>query len=208
MFLDCTRLDGSKNLVSRLNLNDLSSVEKQIKLISRELKSRNKNMIVLADDVVFSGSVLRTIIGLFKKNCIEVVGVSSVVSTRKAYDYFNKELLLGIYSGYVLEDDVIDQICERDFYFGIAQSGISIKMGEQVYKAPYFKPFGNPVERASIPSEAEASFSNGCIDRSILLWEEISKLSGRDILIRELPKVVNCTERNLSVVKTLKKGRL
>ena len=133
IFLDCTRLDGSKQLVSRLNPNNLSSVEEQIRIISSSLKNRNKSKIVLADDVVFSGSVLRTIIELFRNNSIEVVGIRSAVTTRQSYDYFNQTLLLGLDSGYVMEVDVIDQICERDFYFGIAQSGISIKRGDKIY---------------------------------------------------------------------------
>ena len=67
---------------------------------------------------------------------------------------------LGIKCDYLLGKDVIDQICERDFYFGIAQSGISIKNSNGlVFKAPYFKPYGNPIERASIPSEYEKYFS-------------------------------------------------
>ena len=52
-----------------------------------------------------------------------------------------------------MSKDIIDQICERDFYFGIAGSGISIKINEEIVKAPYFLPFGNPVERASIPQD-------------------------------------------------------
>ena len=58
-----------------------------------------------------------------------------------------------------MSDDVIDQICERDFYFGIAGSGIMINTNNGLYKAPYFKPYGNPYERASIPVESEQYFS-------------------------------------------------
>ena len=38
LFLDCTRLDGSKKLVSRNNANSFMAVEEQVKRISDILK--------------------------------------------------------------------------------------------------------------------------------------------------------------------------
>ena len=105
-----------------------------------------------------------------------------------------------------MEENVIDQICERDFYFGIAGSGISVLTGTTVVKAPYFLPFGNSVTRASIPKEYEQYFSNSCLKRSIALWQEIEKLSNKKILIKELPEQINNTQQNDEVIKTLKKG--
>ena len=207
LFLDCTRLDGSGLLVSRNNADDFCSVNSQVRNISNLLKANNLEKIVLADDVVFSGSVLTTIINLFKKYGVEVVGIRSAVSTIMSYDKFNKKLPLGIKCGFLLGDNVIDQICERDFYFGIVQSGISV-IGDDnsIYKAPYFKPFGNPIERASIPKEYETEFSNGCLERSIELWDEIERLSDKTFFVRDLPeRIINANE-NDEVIKVLKKG--
>ena len=170
------------------------------------LKNINQTKIILADDVVFSGSVLRSIISLFKENKIEVIGISTAIARKDSYDYFNSTLKLGIKCGFLMEKDVIDQICERDFYFGIAGSGISVNTGTQIVKAPYFLPFGNPVDRASIPKEYETYFSNSCINRSILLWQEIEKLSKRKILIKDLPEKIQNTQQEDEVIKTLKKG--
>ena len=100
---------------------------------------------------------------------------------------------------------VIDQVCERDFYFGIAGSGIMIKTKEGLFKSPYFKPYGNPNERASIPIEYENYFSKGCLERSIYLWEEIDKLKNNKTIIKELPEKIINTNGNEEVVKTLKK---
>lgn len=105
-----------------------------------------------------------------------------------------------------MEKEVIDQICERDFYFGIAGSGISVKTGTEIVKAPYFLPFGNPVDRASIPKEYATYFSNSCINRSILLWQEIEKLSKKEILIKDLPEQIQNTQQEETIIKTLKKG--
>lgn len=134
------------------------SIESQIQDISRQVTK-----IILVDDVVFSGSVLKDIINRFKSYNVEVVKIICCLSTIDAYNYFNQNLRYGIDTLFLM-DDIIDQICERDFYFGIAGSGILIKTCNNFYKAPYFKPFGNPNIRASIPKEYEDYFSISCID--------------------------------------------
>lgn len=205
-FLDCTRLDGSKKLVSRNNANSLMNVEKQVKEISEVLRFQGQREIVLVDDVIFTGTVLRTLRDLFQKNGIDVIGVRGSISMEESYQKFNRELPLGLKCGYVLGEGVIDQICERDFYFGIAQSGISIMRKNGIYKSPYFKPFGNPVERASIPITEEIEFSKGCIERSIALWEEIERLSNKSFRMSDLPEIIMNTTTEEQVVKVLKRG--
>lgn len=208
LFLDCTRLDGEEQIVSRKNTNNLISVEMQIRYISEILKSIGQTQIVLADDVVFSGSVLRNVISKFSDNGIEVLGIRTCVSTINSYNYFNSKLPLGLKCGYLMENDVIDQICERDFYFGIVQSGILVRGSDgNISKAPYFKPFGDPVKRASIPIEFERRFSNGCIDRSLELWTEIERLSNQKVFMNDLPERINNVNDNEQVIKTLKRGR-
>ena len=200
-FLDCTRINGSDELTTRTK----GSLEEQVKDLRNRIKSRQ---VILADDVVFSGSVLKKIISLLKGQGIEVVQVVSCICTKEGYDYFNKNLKYGLKTNILLEEDVIDQICERDFYFGIAGSGIVVKTKEGFMKAPYFEPFGNPNERASIPKKDSKSFSEGCIKRSIMLWEEIDKLKGEKTKMSELPEKIVGTKENDEVVKVLKlKGR-
>ncbi len=206
LFLDCTRLDGSKELVSRNGTNTFNSVTLQIQSISKYLLDRGIKNIILADDVVFSGSVLRTVINLFKEQNIEVIGIRSAISTSSSYQLFNEILPLGLKCGYLMSEQVIDQICERDFYFGIAGSGIStIGIDKTIYKAPYFIPYGDPVARASIPQKDQITFSKNCLARSIILWEEIERLSKRKILIKDLPEKIANTNEYDGVIKTLKK---
>ena len=201
-------MNGSTELVSRCNPNNPNDVVIKIAKIVLELRKNNQRKIFLADDVVFSGSVLKKIISIFNNFGIEVIGIKCAIATKQGYDYFNKTLLYGLETGYLLEEDVIDQICERDFYFGIVQSGISIKKNNLVYKAPYFKPYGNPVERASVPIEYEDIFSESCIDRSIALWKEINRLSKRNIKVSELPERIVGTDYNQEIIKELKKEGL
>lgn len=197
-FIDCTRINGSDKVVARQG----ESLDLQIK---RLVGSLNSKEVILADDVVFSGSVLRNIIKRLNNSGISVVGIISSICTIDALNYFKNNLKYGIRTNYILESSVIDQICERDFYFGIAGSGIMIDTNKGLYKAPYFEPYGNPYERASIPIEYVNMFSKGCLERSIYLWEKIEKLKKSVIFMRELPEKIINTESNQEVVKTLKK---
>ncbi len=169
------------------------------------LKNIGETAIILADDVVFTGSVLKTLIEKFKNNGIKVIGIRACISSYESYNYFNKTLPLKLKCGILMSPNLIDQICERDFYFGIVGSGISVKKGTSIYKSPYFTPFGDPITRASIPKEFESAFSTSCIKRSITLWQEIERLNKRKILVNELPEAIINTE-NEEIIKVLKKG--
>lgn len=197
-FLDCTRISGTNEIVSRKS----ESLNLQFERLGKVLKNKK---IILADDVVFSGSVLKNIINRFNNLGIETVEIIASICSNDAYNFFNNNLKYGIRVNYLMSDDVIDQICERDFYFGIAGSGIMIKNNERLLKAPYFKPYGNPNERASIPLEYEKFFSYGCLERSVYLWEEIDKIRNIETTIDELPEAIINTNKEDGVVKTLKR---
>ena len=203
--LDCTRMTGQKELISRLNPHNKDSVRKQIKNLTDKFKKDKINQIILADDVVFSGSVISQISELFEENGINIVGVIAAISTEDAYELFNNKLLFGLKCGYLMKKDVIDEICERDFYFGIAQSGMSKMENGRIYKAPYFLPYGDPVARASVPNDQAVKFSNECVRLSLELWKEIEKRSKKDIFIKDLPEPILNTNEEENVVKTLRK---
>lgn len=206
-FLDCTRLDKSDKLVSRKNPNSTRSVEEQVKEISESLRINGNRKIILVDDVVFSGNVLRSLIEMFRKSGIETVGIRASLSTEESYEFFGKNLENGLKCGCLMGRDVIDQICERDFYFGIVQSGISTLRGDgNILKSPYFRPFGNPVERASIPKRYEQVFSNNCLLRSMYLWKCIEENSKRKIYVRDMPEDIINTNRNDRIIDVLRKG--
>lgn len=171
------------------------------------LKLQGKKEIILVDDVVFSGNVLKNITRLFRENGIRVIGIRAAISTEESFENFNKQLKLGLKCGCLLGENVIDQICERDFYFGIAQSGISVKDGSgRILKAPYFKPYGDPVKRASIPKEYETVFSNNCLLRSMFLWRCMEKRSQREFYIKDMPEEIVGTNQEERIVEILKKG--
>lgn len=206
-FLDCTRLDKENNLVSRRNMNDPYSVEKQIEKLSKLFKLINQKEIVIADDVIYSGSVIQKVINLFNNQGIKVKAIISAISTKKAQKNILNTNNIPILSEIILEDTIIDQICERDFYFGITGSGIATRTtNNSIKKAPYFYPFGDPVTRASIPRDNAITFSKNCILRSIKLWEAIQKEQPNFRLINDLPEEIMNTNKEDEIIYTLKKG--
>jgi hypothetical protein len=84
-------------------------------------------------------------------------------------------------------EDVIDEVCERDFYPGVPMSG-RLLAGVGNWGAPYIKPFGNPEKWASIPSEHVADFSWLCLENAVALFETIEQLSGRSVHIEDLDR--------------------
>lgn len=206
-FLDCTRLNQESNLVSRNDMNNPFSVEQQIKKLSLLFKLQKQQEIIITDDVIYSGSVIKKVIKLFNKEGIKVKIVISAITTSKAQKDIIKSLNIPIKSEIILDENIIDQICERDFYFGIAGSGIATRTNENIIKkAPYFYPYGNPIVRASIPEKNALQFSKNCINRSILLWEEIQKRTNQFIYIKDLPEQIINTNPNEEIIYTLKKG--
>ena len=205
--LDCCRMSGQKKLVTRQNPLDETGVFKQVEALAKLFKRHDVNEIILADDVVFTGSIISQIRDLFKEEDIEVIGVISSISTEDAYVRFNKEMKYGLKCGYLMKNGVLDEICERDFYFGIAQSGMNKLVNGEIYKAPYFLPFGNPVERASLMDTKAEEFSKSCRERSAYLWEEIEKNSNKKILVKDLPERILNTNEEDEVVRVLRKVR-
>ncbi len=76
----------------------------------------------------------------------------------------------------------------------------------RICKAPYFTPFGDPKERASIPDEYVVFFSNGCLLRSMFLWNQIESLTGKEIYIKNLPERIINTKGNDRIVNILRRG--
>lgn len=93
--------------------------------------------------------------------------------------------------------NVLDEVCERDFYFGVAQSGQStLQQDNTVLKQPYFSPFGLPVESASVPEDKVLKFSKECLGCSFELWQEMQKNSGRVLTSNDLPENIANTPFN------------
>jgi len=215
-FLDVTRLvDVDGNCIG-LGSRNSRSLDIQLSTLAKRFHGKN---IAIFDDVIFSGDGIIEIINLLNSYNIIVdkviagiiIGESAqnIVDTHSSQNY-SLQVLTNVYI-----EDVVDEICERDFYFGVPFSGRSVgivKNGmaicpDRFHSLPYFMPFGKPYEWASIPLDRCLEWSRFCIKQSIELWQEISRLSNRSVLISDLSrKSLVADQGSLSACSFLKKS--
>ncbi len=169
----------------------------------RQLKEFSGREVLLVDDVVFSGELIKRLCSLLKMIQVNVyavctgigieTGVENIMSNPK--DALPRQVLS------VREyKTVIDEVCERDFYPGLPQSGRSI-FNEGNTGVPYILPFGKPEEWASIPSDWSKAFSEFCLNQTRNLYQEIEDVSNRSIYYRDLErKVIGWKGENCRVI--------
>lgn len=179
MNLDVTR--GTKGITNR---SGTSSLDVQIKQIKENIGS---GTIVLVDDVLFSGGTIIDIVKMLQRKDINVqqviVGIAIGEGLQKVSKFCQTQ-------SHIIYDDVMDEICEWDFYPGVPHSGRLID-GSKNMGAPYCAPFGNIINWASIPVECADDFSQFLIKESIGLFKEIERLSGKKVLYRDIDRKVN-----------------
>ncbi|MDE1970533.1 MAG: hypothetical protein KGI50_03070 [Patescibacteria group bacterium] len=168
-----------------------------------ELVSAGLCEVVLVDDVIFSGVMMSRLITVMQQMGINVPKVCTGIGIRKGVE---KIIALGCEVECVrLYDEVIDEVCERDFYPGVPYAGRSL-VGSNNIGVPYLLPFGNPREWASIPQRREAEFSRFCIAHTIALFEEIEQCSGKIVKCNDLiRRVLTIPHDNTRFVDALRK---
>lgn len=205
-FLDLTRSYCKDTKTCTLTTRDPPhlSLQEAITPIAQELKKKGIQEIALLDDVIFGGGTIKEIAHTFKEEGIQVSSFLGVICTKDGKEKLHSH---GSVSCAFEIDNFHDQICERDFYFGISHSGTLQKNQDDSYeKKPYFLPFGDPVSRASIPKDKQLAFSITCLRCSLMLWQKIEKLSGKKILIEDLPeKIYRCSSKKSRVIDVIKK---
>jgi len=154
--------------------------------------------IVLADDVIFSGENLAQDIDYLRQLRNPVMRVIAGIGVREGVA---KIEATGVPVTCVRRySNVIDEVCERDFYAGVPLSGRTVQDTRQParasWSAPYFEPFGRPDAWASIPPERAAEFSRFCLLQSIKLWEAVEQASGKPIYV-ETPRADALSLRRL-----------
>lgn len=182
--LDITRTVNEKmenlGLSRRANSQTLASQFKT-------LKSAGLKKIVLVDDVIFTGDLIQRVARILSANGIKVSAVVAGIGIGEGVNLLRN---CGYEVFCVREyEDVIDEICERDFYPGVPLSGRLLAGGQNI-GLPYILPFGNPQKWASIPDDRASSFSKFCIKQTIALFEAIEISSGKEIRCRDIGRKI------------------
>jgi hypothetical protein len=198
-FLDLTRaVDEKMKDIGLYPRPGFPSKDEQMKYVCY-----GQGPITLLDDVVFSGGGIVDLAKEFEekgrpvKQVIVGVGISEGV--KKLRD-------MGIQVECVREyDDVVDEVCERDYYAGVPMSGRTVMASDgRIGSAPYFRPFGNPEKWATIPVERVPEFSRFCLTQSLVLWAAVSKNSQADIPVASLPRKIFGVSEDVSIITLLK----
>ncbi len=175
----------------------------QIKLIKSSLSQEViPPKVVLTDDVIFSGDLLIRVIEMLEKERIEVAGVYAGIGVAEGVDKIKaKDILVACVYEY---PEVIDEVCERDFYPGVPLSGRLIVNSPNIC-SPYLLPFGNPGKWASIPEEFQADFSSFCWEQTRQLFLAIEDYSKKQVFCHDLGRlIINFPVNGTSYVKAIK----
>lgn len=168
------------------------------------LRTPEDSPITLLDDVIFSGEGAVDL-----ANRLRAVGrpVAKIIAGIGIQEGINRLQELGIEVECVRTyEEVIDEVCQRDFLAGVPMSGRTV-FGENGnnWSAPYFLPYGNPENWASIPADQCAAFSRFCMQQSVDLWSEVEAASGRLVPAAALPRTLRGANGHASVTMLLQK---
>ncbi len=152
------------------------------------VKRKGISEVVLIDDVVFSGGQLAAVISTLRECKVAVPLVcAGVVIYEGQQRLTNCKVEVQAVRRF---NEVIDEICERDFYPGVPRSGRFVAESNNL-GMPYILPFGQPGKWASIPNSWQTPFSSFCIEQTIRLFEAIEKKSRRQVLMTDLPRFIS-----------------
>lgn len=180
--LDVSRAnDATGKDLGWVNRSGYESIPMQL----QKIRATGITEATIVDDVIFSGEVILKVsellatAGIRAKTVCAGVGVSEgVLKLREA----------GFSVTCVREyGEVVDEVCERDFYPGVPMSGRQL-VGVYNVGIPYIYPFGRPGKWASIPDSEEERFSKFCLTLTIELFELIEKYSGREVRVEDLSR--------------------
>ncbi|MFA5154984.1 MAG: hypothetical protein WC453_00970 [Patescibacteria group bacterium] len=173
---------GSQNRAGTPNLDN------QLRLIKDSLsQGANTREVVLADDVIFSGDLLLKAVDLLKKVDIKVVKVFAGIGITEGVEKIEaRNIPVKCVCEY---SEVIDEVCERDFYPGVPLSG-RLVAGTENIGSPYLLPFGKQKKWASIPEEYQVDFSQFCWRQTILLFSAIEHYSQRVVYCSDLGRLI------------------
>lgn len=199
-------LEATRTVDSNLTNTGLGSRALEITLeqqIGQLATKQTGKVIALADDVIFEGKTMLQLVQKLRSKGVAVDAIYSGITIKEGKELLEQN---GIrVDSLIVYDQVIDEICERDFVVGSPYSGRSVVNGMGIIEgAPYLYPFGKPIEWASIPTEEAMNFSLFCLYQSLELWTKTEQLSRQDIPTQQLAKPVFRLSENSSISSALR----
>ena len=162
------------------------------------INQRGQRRVNLLDDVVFSGDTVLDYIDRIERRGLSVDTVIANVVIGGAVKKLEGRGIK-IDADYIY-DDVVDEVCMRDFIVGTPGGGRNLmtKKGEYV-AVPYLYPFANVDRWASVNPEQAIEFSKDCLQASLDLWSRLAP----ETKFGDLDKPVFKCDPNARITDTL-----
>jgi len=187
--LELTRaVDENGNDLGLRNRAGTPSLARQLRSLQDKLSGGTaRRKIALVDDVIFSGDLLLKVVDMLESINFEVASVYAGIGIADGVDKVKaRNIPIACVCQY---DEVIDEVCERDFYPGVPLSGRLIA-GIENTCLPYILPFGKPGKWASIPEDQQLDFSLFCWQQTSRLFAAIEQYSRREVFCHDLGRLV------------------
>ncbi len=210
-------LNFSRSLVARKNaagklilteagiqprFRDSGSLSEQFTNAMKIIRTRAD--VAIADDVVFSGGTILKMAERLEAQGLNVRKVFASVAMEKSINAL-KERNIEVVADYIYQD-VLDEVCMRDFMVGAPGGGRNIILDNGVYaSAPYIRPFGKIEDWASITGTAAAAHSKVCLETAADFWEQIKNRDGQSVKFGDLAKPVLSCRSSDGVAEKLRK---
>ena len=166
--------------------------------------------VILLDDVIFTAGGMHWLIEELARRNRSVVKIIAGIGIRsEGFQALRNLVDVECVKEYV---GVVDEVCQRDFVAGVPMSGRTVYHASgETSSAPYFKPFGNAEQWASIPKDKVDEFSDFCMDTSIEIFRKVGDESGRNVptsVIDRLPQGIRPSESfPISLQELKREGR-
>lgn len=169
------------------------TIAEQLTQLVERLQQAGHTTVALVDDVVFSGDLMTMVRDWLAAADIAVPLAIAGVAVGDGWQKLHQNgLELRAFRSY---EQVVDEVCERDFLPGATQSGRTIyPFGPRDAGLPYLLPFGRPREWASVPDNELQSFSRACLLAAADLYYTIGQESGQPVRGYHLERVVGLAD--------------
>jgi len=183
-------VDSSRQVDNFLNSKGLGTRSSQNQELQKQFFGISKIIgdteVVIFDDVAFGGDTILQLAELAKNAGIRIARLDFGIATSEALEKIGTA---GYKSkSYRTYSDLIDEVCERDFFVGSPLSGRTIQTSEGTKGIPYLKPFGKPDEWGSIPENESNDFSYFCLSVASAFWSESQGMNRNEITVSKLEK--------------------
>lgn len=173
------------------------SLEEQIENFKRAITSRS---VIVIDDGIWTGHTMRWAVNALQNQGLNVVAVVVGIRHKEPGNVPD----LGVPESRIYETQlylsyerpILDWVCERDYFPGVPFGGRTVIDKNLYGKLEYPTSIGAYyIDRpewlkswASIEDSTE-TFRAFCYQRSLALFEEIERSSGKEVLVRDLPRI-------------------